>query len=288
MALHGDCRQSYLSLGKKVSLSAPVVQIRLARLKRLGILQGFQLSPDPGIFGRDDAILLYNGQYSRDDARRIVVLPNVVGVAWKVDGGLSVRVWPRKGEDASKSVKFELKKEPSWQTITPRPKLSKVSYLDLTLIDALLDDPRVPLKDLIYTTGLSPKTIRKHIDSLLRNRLIAPRPRLGALTDTGELVFQLLVFGRVPMEDLRKILVDAILMTRMEEPPTRNLLCRASNLNDAMSKIQAVEKLPGVENATITLNREFFVATDFLHRLVREEMNQRNPLPLQISRQTSS
>lgn len=68
-------------------------------------------------------------------------------------------------------------------------------------------------------------------------------------------------------------------MTRMEEPPTKNLLCRASDLNDAMSKIEAVEKLPGVENVTITLNRELFVATDFLHRLVREEMEKHEESP---------
>jgi hypothetical protein len=165
-----------------------------------------------------------------------------------------------------------LGRKPSWQTFTPRPKKSPIPYLSLVLIDALVDNPRRPLKDLIRATGLSPKTIRRHLEILLINRWISPRPKLGALSDSGELVFQLLVFGKVSMDELRKIMNDVVLVSKMEEPPTKYLLCRGSYLNEVTSFTQAVKKLSGVESVTITLNRELLVATDFLHSLVREEI----------------
>ena len=43
VALDHDARQSYLSLGRRVSLSAPAVRARLERLKMKRILQGFNL-----------------------------------------------------------------------------------------------------------------------------------------------------------------------------------------------------------------------------------------------------
>jgi DNA-binding Lrp family transcriptional regulator len=229
------------------------------------------LSPDPGIFNRDDSILYFEGEWTRDDARRVLGAPNVVRVGWKVDGGLSVQVWPKSREHAGKEVITVLGRKSSWETFAERPKRS-ISHLDLIIIDALIDNSRSPLKNLVKVTGLSPKTIRRHLEFLVRNRIISPRPRLGALTDTGELVFQLLVFGKVGMNELRRVMNDVVLVTRMEEPPTKYLFCRGSDLNDVTSKTRAVEKLPGVESVTITLNRELMVATDFLHFLVHEEI----------------
>jgi DNA-binding Lrp family transcriptional regulator len=231
------------------------------------------LAPDPRIFQRDDVVLYYEGEWTREAAARILSLPNIMRVGWKVDGGLSVQVWPKRDGDPEKEVNAALGRKPAWQTHTPCPKQEvQISYRDLIVIDALIDNARSPMRDLVASIGLSPKTIRKHLKCLLRNRLISPRPRLGALSDTGEIVFQILVFGNVAVDELRKILNDAVLVNRMETPPTKYLLCLASDLDQAMSRTRSVEKLPGVESVTITLNRESMIATDFLHLLVKEEM----------------
>jgi DNA-binding Lrp family transcriptional regulator len=63
VALDGNARQSYQSLGRKVLLSAPAVRDRLERLKSKGILQGFMLSIDPGIFDCDDFLLFFRGDF---------------------------------------------------------------------------------------------------------------------------------------------------------------------------------------------------------------------------------
>jgi DNA-binding Lrp family transcriptional regulator len=50
------------------------------------------------------------------------------------------------------------------QALTPRKKTRTVlSITDLSIMDALVDDPKIPFGDLVKTTGLSPKTVRKHL-----------------------------------------------------------------------------------------------------------------------------
>ncbi|MFI5420127.1 MAG: winged helix-turn-helix domain-containing protein, partial [Nitrososphaerales archaeon] len=190
--------------------------------------------------------------------------------------GLSEQLRPERDCDPEKEDNAALRRKPAWQTLTPCPKQEvQISYRDLIVIDALIDNARSPMRDLVTSTGLSPKTIRKHLKNLLRDRLISPRPRLGALSDTGEIIFQILVFGKVTMDELHRILNDAVLVSRMETPPTKYLLCRASDLDEAMSRTRSAEKIPGVESVIITLNRELMIATDFLHLLLRKEMKRK-------------
>jgi hypothetical protein len=82
-------------------------------------------------------------------------------------------------------------------------------------MDALIDNPKVPFGELLKTTGLSPKTVRKHLDLLLETKTICIDPLLGALTDSGELIYPLVVDGSVSMDDVRKI---------MDESPKHTIL----------------------------------------------------------------
>lgn len=65
VGLYGDARQSYQSLSRRVSLSAPAVRDRLNRLRSKGVLQGFMLVIDSSVFGRDDVLLFFDEEYSR-------------------------------------------------------------------------------------------------------------------------------------------------------------------------------------------------------------------------------
>jgi DNA-binding Lrp family transcriptional regulator len=271
-ALYADARLSFLSLGRKVSLSSPSVRDRLERLKRQHILQGFMVAPDPNIFRREDIILYFDGEWTREDAIKAAAAANVYHVAWKIDGGLSVRLWPRNRLEAMRDLKSILGASPSWQVASDRKHREPLSLAELKIIDSLIDDSRAPFYDIVEKTALSPKTIRKHMKSLLGSQAINLRPKLGALTDSGDLIFQLLVFGNVEMDMLRRALGNVVLVTNMQKPPAKYLFCHGKDLADVALRQQQVTKLPGVKSVTITLNREIFVATDFLHSLVREEI----------------
>lgn len=273
VALYENARQSYRALARVVSLSAPVVRDRLRNLESRGVLQGYMLSIDPSVFERDDLILTFRGEFTRQDAVKALAAPDVAWVSWKLDGGLTVGVWSRDRAQTIEGLAAVLGVKPSRQFLTERRWHRPLSMIDLSIIDALIDQPRMSLNELIGSTGLSPKTVRKHLQLLVKGETIFIEPRLGALADSGELVYQLAIAGGVRLSELRSILGDAFLVNEMKEPPTKSLLCRGSNLGEVTNKTRAVEKLAGVESVTLTLNREMLVATKFAHLLVRGQIN---------------
>ena len=139
-------------------------------------------------------------------------------------------------------------------------------------MDALVDYPKVPFDELVKSTGLSPKTIRKHLNTLLEMKTISIEPLLGALIDSGELVYPLVIAGKVSMDQVRSIMGEAEQLHYAVDPPIKHVLCRASSLPEVMSKTRVLENVQGVESVTLSLDREMLVSTDLRHSLIREEI----------------
>ena len=274
VALYSNARQSYASLGRRVSLSAHSVRDRLNRLKSKGILQGFMLSIDSSVFDRDDLVLFFDGDFSRKTVLKAFAAPDVSWVVWKVDGRMILRLWTKNEREAIDNLAKILGVRPSVQALPPRKKRSTpVSITDLSIMDALVDNPKVPFDEIIKSTRLSPKTVRKHLNRLLETKTISVDPILGALTDSGELIYPLVVAGSVSMDDVRKIMGETAQIRHTLEPPMKYVLCKASSLADLITKTRTLENVQGVESVTISLNREMLVSIDLRHSLIREEIS---------------
>jgi DNA-binding Lrp family transcriptional regulator len=273
VSLYNNARQSYQSLGRRVSLSAHAVRDRLNRLKSKGILQGFMLSIDSSVFDRDDLLLFFDGEYSRKTTvLKAFAAPDVSWLVWKMDGQMILRLWTKNERKASDKLAKVLSVRPSRRAFEPRKRRAPLTITDLSIMDALVDDPKVPFGEILKTTGLSPKTVRKHLDRLLETKTISVDPILGLLTDSGELIYPLLIAGKVSMDDVRKIMGETAQIRHTLEPPMKYVLCKASSLADLISKTRALENVQGVESVTISLNRETLVSTDLRHSLIREEI----------------
>src|SRR5437879_12792482 len=88
VALHEDARASYRALGRRVALSAPAVRDRLRRLEGRRIFQGYMISVDPSLLDRDELLVFFQGEWSRDGAREALAIADVACVAWKLDDGV--------------------------------------------------------------------------------------------------------------------------------------------------------------------------------------------------------
>jgi len=273
VGLYGNARQSYQSLGRRVSLSAPSVRDRLNLLRNKGILQGFMLLIDSSIFDRDDLLLFFHGNFSRKSVLAAFAAPDVSWVAWKVDGRITLRLWTKNEREAIRNLSKILGVRPSVGALTPRKKgRAPASKTDLLIMDALVDDPKVPFGGLLESTGLSPKTLRKHLDLLLERKTISIDPLLGALTDSGALIYPLVIAGRVSMDDVRRIMGESAQTHHTLEPPMRHVLCRAGSLAEVITKTRTLERVQGIMYVTISLNREVLVSTDLRHSLIRDEI----------------
>jgi DNA-binding Lrp family transcriptional regulator len=271
--LHQDARQSYRSLGRRAALTAPAVRERLKRLQEQGILIGYGLRIDPSIFGRDQLIVSFQGEWTRRDLDKVLSAPDVAFAAWRLDGGLMGAVWSNGSGQPIRKLAAALGAKPSMGAFTGRRHdLRPLVVLDLQIIDALIDDPTMPLKKIIELTGLSPKTIRKRLEALFESSIISILPRLGPKTGSGEVVYYLAVIGEVEMREIHRLFGDSVLVNKTQKPPMKYLLCRESDLGSLTAKIRTLNKLPGVKSVTTTLNRELLFATGFMHSLVREQI----------------
>jgi DNA-binding Lrp family transcriptional regulator len=273
VALHEDARQSYRALGRAVGLSAPSVRDRLERFERTGLLKGFWLRIDARAVDRADAVLLFDGAWTRADAARALAAPDVAWVAWKVDGRLSVGQWARGDPElAASGVASVLGARPTTQTVGSRVPLRTVSLLDWRILDALLDNPRVDWEDLCRRTGLTGKTVRRRVQNLIRDGVATITPILGSLADSGDIVYTVSIFGPVEFSEVHFVLGDAALLRRVEHPPAQFALCRATSLADVLTRTTALGRLPGVSRSFVSLNRELLVNLAFERALIRERL----------------
>jgi len=227
---------------------------------------------DSSVFDRDDVLLFFGGEYSRKTVLAAFAAADVTWVAWKVDGRIHLRLWTKNEREATSNLTKILGVRPSRRAFKPRKRPAPLSLTDLSIMDALVDNPKVPFSELLKATRLSPKTARKHLNLLLETKTISIDPLLGALTDSGELIYPLVVDGSVSMDDVRKIMGESAQTHHTIEPPMKHVLCRANSLADVISKIRVLEKVQGVNYVTITLNREVLVSTDLRHSLIMEEI----------------
>ena len=272
VALDADARQSFRALGRKVSLSAPAVRDRIRRLEERGIVQGYWVSLVPAILGRQDLLVSFDGEWSRDEAVKALAAPDVAWVAWKVDGGVTVEVWPFDAENAIVAVGRFLGRTPNWHGVSDPTWAGELSAIDWRLLDVLIDEPRASIDRLCASTGLSPKTVRKHVGGLIRQEAIYVVPRLGFLGDSGEIVYHLVVSGDASFAAVKRILGDVELVHETQDSRKMYLFCRADSLGELTAKNHALERLSGVSSVQVSLNREMMFGTEFVHRLVREQI----------------
>jgi DNA-binding Lrp family transcriptional regulator len=231
------------------------------------------LSIDSSVFDCNDLMLFFHDDFSRKTILKAFAAPDVSWVVWKMDGQMIVRLWTKNEREASDNLAKILGVRPSVQAHPPRKKRgTPASIMDLSIMDALVDDPKVSFDEIIKSTRLSPKTVRKHLNRLLETKTISVDPILGALTDSGELIYPLVVAGSVSMDDVRKIMGETAQIRHTLKPPMKYVLCKASSLADLITKTRALENVQGVESVTISLNREMLVSTDLRHSLIREEI----------------
>ena len=232
------------------------------------------LSIDSSVFDRDDLLLFFHDDFSRKTVLKAFAAPDVSWVVWKMDGQMIVRLWTKNEREASDNLAKVLGVRPSVQAHPPgkKKKGTPVSITDLSIMDVLVDDPKVSFDEIIKSTRLSPKTVRKHLNRLLETKTLSVDPILGPLTDSGELIYPLVIAGRVSMDDVRKIMGETAQIRHTLEPPMKYVLCKASSLADLISKTRALENVQGVESVTISLNRETLVSTELRHSLIREEI----------------
>ena len=271
-ALHQNALQSVRSLAKVAKVSPPVVHERLRRLSERGVLLGFVPQIDPGIFGKTNVILGFPPSHTREEALRVLEVPDVSLVSLKIDGGLTVGAWAGPGNDAVGRLSALLGSKPFFETHTgPKPR-EELSPLDWRVLRACVDKPRHSTRELVELSGLSPATAVRRRDALIASGVLYIAPNTGVLGGGGAVVYTMSVAGAVPLARIRKHLGDCVVIRSFEEPPLQYLMGRADDLGDALARTKGLRGEPGIGSAEITLNREVWVNTAMMRAAIDERI----------------
>lgn len=188
-----------------------------------------------------------------------------------MDGGFTVQLWPHNASQAVSPLSKILGGiSSSGQALSERSQFRPLSLIDWQIVDALFEEPRMPLDQLCARTQLSPKTVRKHLRVLTTDHYVYISPKMGPLSDSGELIYNLAVFGKVAAAELVQAIGDAYLVA--QNSLAKYLLCRSPDLSDVSTKTNLVKKLANVESVVVSLNREQLIASRFIRSLIRAKI----------------
>lgn len=236
------------------------------------MIQGFNLMMNPTVFGRIGIVLVFDGNFHRKTALDALAAPDTSWVNLKLNGQVIIGLWSKNEKNSARNIINILGTTPSKQIFPIYQKSPLISFIDLAIMDALVDEPRLSIVELVKITNLSPKTIRKHLEQLLNTKTISIVPLLGPLADNGDIIYPVIVTGRVDINEIQKLMDEFIVLRSIHEPPMKYLLCRAISLSDTITKIQALKRIEGVESAEISLNRKVMISKNLRHSMIREKI----------------
>lgn len=279
-ALKRDPLASHAELARDVGLSPPAVRGRVARLRDAGVLRGFFGLPAAEVFGRFPRIFPFRGpRVKAKDLEAILQVDSVVWASLKHDGAITVEAYLETETDTPPAALVERLGFPigAYGSSLPAPRVENpvLSSLDWRVLEVLVPEPRTPIAEVAGATGLTPKTVRRRRDRLMRDGLFAVIPLVEGAPSPGLLMFNLALYG-VPADDRAKVLRAVprkVLINETEDPePMMYLLCRADSLSEVMDLERRLRSMEAVADVQVTLNIRAMMAVDRLLSWIRLEL----------------
>jgi DNA-binding Lrp family transcriptional regulator len=149
-----------------------------------------------------------------------------------------------------------------------------LSSLDLRILPVLIRQPRASLKELAASTGLSPKTVRRHRDAMFANGLFILFPVIHVARARGLVLYNAYAQGaKVPSNAQRILsaLPRCRLITTRTNPPGVWMIGWADSMAEVADVEAHLRGLPGVERAGIIMRQRVDFAVDRIEGWIQEE-----------------
>ncbi len=182
--LMANCRTPYSQLAEALSISAPSVQRRIQSLREQNIIRGFAVRWSISQKGAVP-IMLSGSSKAPNDAviKALATCDRVERAFFSGQGRIYVDGVLRSGSESPAYVAFVKKAAALYSidsivqgqdpSVGAREPL-ELSHLDIRVLVALCQDPRMQVKDLAKTVSISAKTTTKRLDRMIEGRAIEP------------------------------------------------------------------------------------------------------------------
>ncbi len=278
-ALKRDPLASHAELARDVGLTAPAVRARITHLREAGILVGFGGLPAAEVFGRVPRIFPFpEPRVEESELEAIVEVDPVVWASLKHDGAITVELYLEEETDTAPTELVDLLGPPlgAYGSSLPAPRMENpvLSSLDWRLLEVLVPRPRTPVAALAEETGLTPRTVRRRRDRMIRDGLLAIIPIVVGAPSPGLLMFNLALYG-VGLDDraevLRAVPQKVLINETRGDNPMMYLLCRADSLSEVLDLEGRLTAMKAVKDVQVTLNMKAEFAIDRLLSWIRRK-----------------
>src|SRR6266581_399072 len=271
---------SHEALGRAIGVSGTAAKARLERLAVEGVFNRCRGIPAPEVFGRRRRVFVFRkpgaGAEALEEAVRV---DPVVSAHLRQDGLLSTIVYPFDTEGTPPDKLVRAFGEPVF-TVSPRPVRPPpapvvLSPIDWRVMRPLVREPRMPARTLADRVRLSPKTVRRHRDAMIREGTLTVETSLSGARAQGLLLYNMyLVLPRLPPTERHQILTKiprCVAVSVMAEPPSIYVFCRASTFAEVLHDEVTAKEIAGPEQAGLVFPIATAYATERIEAWIDEE-----------------
>lgn len=257
-----DGRVSYRSIGAVIGLTTKSVKSRVDKMLSAGIIDKFIAVVNPAVFGysRTYAVALRKSMLSKEMAERIALV-GVVGYRFEVLGGaVGFGVGVREEDEDKARMLLESLAPAIVGVIESRNRevTDDLTRTDYAILKELVKKPRMEITDIAKATSTSPKTVRRRMEKMAKNRVVEFSIHVNPSAMKGQIVFFLSVraekqFYSALLEKIYRELDENIIMsTNMSNQVDAIGLNMASDDVFKIEGIRArIESLDGVREASV-------------------------------------
>ncbi len=250
----------------------------MGRMRRERVFEGFYVLPSAALFNRHWKIANFVVQGPEPGVAELLDFDDVVMIWRGRPKTITVNLYAR-DEDGTVSPQLSaLLGGPPFEVLAPERHLSDsrpigtVSPLDWRVLDGLLDGPSDPLTELAARTGLTPRTVKRRRESLVRRGLVRVLPGFNTSRESGLVLYSgQIVVGRV--EDLGAVQIPGLyVMQRFSEPPAAWVFGHAPTVAKLQDIEAEIRETPAVLRAELTPCRGGAFARQRLRGWIRGEL----------------
>jgi DNA-binding Lrp family transcriptional regulator len=169
-------RLSYRSIGHAIGMTTKSVKSRVDRMLAAKVIERFIAKVNPSVVGykRTYALALRKNNLNQELLERFKLVGDIQYQFEVMGGALGFDIAVKEGTEDKIELLLSSLKPALLGVIRSRNRevSQKLTETDYTIIKQLIRNPRMEIRDIAAATSLSPKTVHRRLDKMVRNRVL--------------------------------------------------------------------------------------------------------------------
>jgi DNA-binding Lrp family transcriptional regulator len=169
-------RLSYRSIGLTIGMTTKSIKSRVDRMLTAKVIERFLAKVNPSVLGykRMYALALRKNNLNQELLERFKLVGDIQYQFEVMGGALGFDIAVKEGTEDKIDLLLSSLKPALLGVIRSRNRevSQKLTETDYTIIKQLIRNPRMEIRDIAAATSISPKTVHRRLDKMIRNRVL--------------------------------------------------------------------------------------------------------------------